>query len=345
MKKINTAVIGFGMSARQFQIPSIIDNDKFVLRKVMTRSPKNQADLKALYPEAELITSFEDAINDPTIDLVVIATSNDVHYDYTKRALENKKHVICEKPFVETYEIAKSLFDSARENGVLLKIFHNRKYDGDVLTVKELLSKEDFGRLVQFDARFDRLVPEIGDNWRFKKEDMAGIFYDLAPHLVHHAIDLFGLPNSVYNDLYFDRDGALVDDHFEMTLYYDNGFKAKLGALMLQREQLPKIKLEGTKLTYSKYGFDTPDSVNAPTSDLYQDIPLKSVLTGNDLIEKNIPLLKGQHFHFYDNFGSEVLNNQTTSIDENLALGVILVMEKALESYEKGIKIDIPKIF
>lgn len=344
MKKINTAVIGFGMAAREFHIPAIVSNDKFNLYKVMTRSPKNQKDLSELYPQAKLITSFDEAINDPDVDLVVIATANDVHYEYTKKALNNKKHVVCEKPFVETYKKAKELYDLAFKNKVNLKVFHNRKYDGDILTLKELMANEDFGRLIQFDARFDRLKPNIGENWRFKKEDMAGIFYDLAPHLVHHSIDLFGMPKSVTNHLYYDRDGAIVDDHFEMILNYENGFKSRLGALMLEREAIPKIKLEGTLKTYSKYGFDTPDSVNEPVNSTYQTDELRSVLTDDTLNESNVPLLLGKHYLFYDIFGTEVNEKTLVSVDNNLALGVVLVLEKALESHEKRKTIDIPKL-
>lgn len=335
MKKINTAVIGFGMAAREFHIPAIVSNDKFNLSQVMTRSEKNQRDLKELYHQAQLITSFDEAINDPSIDLVVIATSNDVHYEYTKKALLQNKHVVCEKPFVESHKDAKELFDLAKKQGVNLKVFHNRKYDGDVLTLKELRNKVDFGKLVSFQARFDRLRPEIGENWRFKPTDMAGIFYDLAPHLVHHSIDLFGLPNSVYCNIFSDRIDSVVDDHFEMTLFYDNGFTAKLGAEMLERDPLPKIQLVGTNYTYSKYGFDLPDSVNEPVKEIYQTSNLRSVLIDDNLSETEIQLMLGKHYLFYDNLGTEVIDKNLNSPDTDLALGVILVMEKALQSVKE----------
>lgn len=344
MKKINTAVIGFGMAAKEFHIPAIINNDKFTVSKVMTRSPHNQDALRLTYPEAKLITTFEEAILDPNIDLVVIATSNDVHYEYTKQALLNNKHVVCEKPFVETYKEAKELFDLAKSKGLNLKVFHNRKYDGDILTLKELMKEKDFGIPTSFEARFDRLVPDIGPNWRFKKTDMAGIFYDLAPHLVHHAVDLFGLPNSVSNNLYFDRSGSIVDDHFEMILNYDNGFTANIGALVLQREQKPKLQLVGTKATYSKYGFDSPDSLNIKTPEANQPDLLRSVYMENDLVEHKVPIKVGKHYLFYDTLGNEIINKELNSPDNLLAMSVVHIMEKAMESHEKKITVNIPKI-
>lgn len=343
MNKINVAVIGFGMSGRQFHLPALIENKHYYVKKVMTRNIINQNDLKNDYPTVNLITSFEEAINDKEIDLIVIATANDVHYEYTKKALLKGKHVVCEKPFVETYQMAKELYDLAKDKGLMLKVFHNRKYDGDITTAKEILKKGDLGEIISFKTRFDRLRPEIGPNWRFKETLMAGIFYDLAPHLVHHALDLFGMPNAVYNNLFFDRK-SVVDDHFEMIMYYDNDFKVYLGAEMLERNPLPRIELVGSKKTYLKYGFDSPDSVNVPPTEKYQKGNLKSVIIDNELNAVDIPILLGSHYLFYENLATEITNKTTESVDTKLALGVILVMEKAMESFKQKALIEVPKL-
>lgn len=217
MKKLNVAVIGFGGAAKGLHIPVILKNQNYILKQVMTRSLENQKLLKELYPDVLLITSLDQALNDKDIDLIVIATSNDVHYEYTKQALEHNKHVICEKPFVETYQEALELFNLAESKNLLLKVFHNRKYDGEVLTAKKLLEENVFGKLISFENRFDRFRLEKTNNWREQDLKMSGIFYDLAPHLVHNALNLFGVPLSVYNFLSYQRDSSsLVDDGFEM---------------------------------------------------------------------------------------------------------------------------------
>lgn len=344
MKKINVAVIGFGMAGREFHMPPLDKNDKFFVKKVMTRNPKNQSDLKEQYPYVEIITSFDDAINDETIDLVVIATANDVHYEYTKKALEHKKHVVCEKPFVETYQMAKELYDLADKNNVILRVFHNRKYDGDIITLEELMKNKDFGRLISFTTRFDRLRTEIGENWRFKEADMAGIFYDLAPHLVHHSVKLFGLPKMVTNKLYHDRDGAIVDDHFEMRLDYENGLSAFLGAEMLERNPKPRLELVGLNGTYVKYGYDTPDSASEKYSEKYQEKKLRSEFIDNELKSEYIPIYIGKHYLFYDNLANDINSGNNNEEDKKLALSVIMIMEKALESNKENKGIEIPQV-
>lgn len=340
MKKINVGLVGYGFSGRVFHLPPMLENDKYNIKKIMARSEKNVNDIKVSYPEFEIVSNFDDIINDSKIDLVVIATANEVHYEYTKKALEMKKHVVCEKPFVEKYEDALKLFELAKKNNVILRVFHNRKYDGDINTLKELIKEKDFGRLISFSTRFDRYRPEVNENWRFKEGNMAGIFYDLAPHLVHHVIELFGIPNSVSNSLFFDRKGE-TDDHFEMQLNYDNGFTCFLGAEMFERDPKPRLELVATKGTYVKYGFDSPDTTNAPFTDIYQDDKLRSEFIDENLNVEKIPLLKGKHYLFYEKLGSGIIDDTNDDVDTNLALAVIMVMQKALEAakYKKTIEI------
>lgn len=342
MKKIKVALIGYGFSGRVFHLAPLVLNEGFEVKKIMTRNAKSQTDLSILYPNIKIITSFDDAILDPEIDLVVIAVSNDMHYEYTKLALKHKKHVICEKPFVDTYKKAKELFELANQNNVLLRIFHNRRYDGDMITIKKLLKEKDFGKLLTFETRFDRYVPKISENWRYKKTDMSGLFYDLAPHLIHHCIELFGLPSEVSNKLYFDREGSVVDDHFEMQLKYDSGLVCSLGASVLERDPKPRFKVVGTKGTYVKYGYDTPDTVNSKTTEQFQDKKLRSEFFDENLIVEKIPLYMGRHYDFYDAVANEIKTKIYNNENRLLALSVVLVMEYALKSNKKNKSVKMP---
>lgn len=345
MKKINVALIGYGFSGRVFHMNTLAINEKFNMVKIMTRNKETQKDIKKTYPKVQIITTFQDAVNDPLIDLIVIATPNNVHYEYTKTALMNNKHVVCEKPFLEKTVDAIELFELAESKNLLLRIFHNRKYDGDIITTKELLEQKDFGKIVSFNTRFDRLIPSIGENWRFKKTDMAGIFYDLAPHLVHHCVALFGMPSKVENQLFFDRLDAAVDDHFEMRLTYDSGLACNLGAETLERNPKPRIEIIGTKASYVKYGFDSPDTVDSESSELYQPEGLRSELINNNLEAFKIPIYVGRHYEFYDKVALDINTGNLVDEDKELGLSVVLIMEKAVEAYEKNKAVTIKKIW
>ncbi len=343
MKKIVTAIVGYGFSGSTFHLPPIKHNESYQIKLVMTRSEKNQAQLKKDYPSAKIVTTYEEILNDKEIDLIVIATSNAVHYSYTKDALMHGKHVVCEKPFVETYEIAKELYDLARDKNLVLRVFHNRKYDGDILTVHELIKNKDFGDIVSYSTRFDQYKPDIGDNWRFKKVDMAGNFYDLAPHLVHHVVSLFGLPKRVYNQVFHDRKHISVDDHFEMILYYDH-VTCYIGAEMLDRDPKPRQMIVGTKATYTKYEFDVPDTVDFKPENLYQDRQMKSDYIADPNNPQHIDVLKGQHYRFYDLLAKHIYEKPKEDEDERLALSVVLVMEMAMKSSLEHKDMEIPQI-
>ncbi len=333
-QKLKVALIGYGMAGQWFHMTQLHNHKNYEVKYVMTRSEKNISILKQTAPNAHVISSFDEAINDKEVDLVVIATSNDVHFEYTKKAILAKKHVVCEKPLVDTFEKAKYLFDLAKENQVILRVFHNRRFDGDILTIKDLIKTEDFGSIISFTARFDRYHPELSDNWRYQDNHMPGSYYDLAPHLVFDALELFGYPNQVFTQLFIDREGGLADDRFQMILYYDT-FECYLSSEVFERDPKPRFELVGTKKTYVKYGFDQPDSVNKLIDIPYQENQPKSLLITSLEEQAHINVYTGKHYLFYDQLYLDILYLEDSSENEKLSLMVIDVMEHGLKSHQQ----------
>lgn len=340
MKKIVVSIVGFGMSGQTFHLPVLLKNPNYVVRSIVTRDPIKQALIKDNYPGIRIARSFDEVLEDNMVSLVIIATSNEFHQDFTRKAILAGKNVVCEKPFVETYEEAKALFDLAKEHNVLLRVFHNRKYDGDILTVEDLLKKEDFGKLLSFTARFDRYVPVIRDNWRYQKAFMSGIYYDLAPHLVHHIVRLFGAPKKVYAHLFMDRELSVVNDHFELILYYEDGFTCYASSSMLTRNPLPKLELIGRNLTYSKYGYDPIEVVLEPFKQQAYPKTKNSFLFEAFEVKKEIPVFIGKHYEYYNQLYKDIKSIPDKDEDEDLALMVVRVIERGLESYHQGKEIE-----
>jgi len=335
MQKIVTALVGYGMSGQIFHLPQLIQHPNYSIKTVMTRNTENITKIKAILPTICIATDFDEILNDQEISLVILAVSNDVHFDYTKRALLKHKHVICEKPFVQTEAEASYLYGLAHERGLLLRVFHNRKYDGDILTVEKLIQEQKFGKILSFHARFDRYVPNIKDNWRYKPGFMSGIFYDLAPHIIHHCVYLFGEPVSVFNQIYFDRPGSLADDHFELMLIYKD-MTCYVGAEPYEREPIPKMKVVGTEATYVKYGFDQPEVVTKGYSNDYTNEPHLSYYIVTPNHKTTIPVLIGKHDAFYDKVYDDIIHPKAVDSDELLAKTVIKIMEKAMISAKEG---------
>jgi scyllo-inositol 2-dehydrogenase (NADP+) len=333
MKILKTALIGFGFSARTFHLPHLQENPHYQLVTILTNNPKNQADAKTMVPNVKMVTDYDDVLNDNDIDLVVLTVTNEAHYDYTKRALLKHKHVICEKPFVMTKKEATELFELSKAQNSLLRVFHNRKYDGDILTLESLIKEQDFGNLLSFHARFDRYVPVPKDNWRYQSGYMTGIYYDLAPHLVHHAVQLFGKPKAILNQLYYDRPNAAAVDHFEMQLIYPT-MTCYLGAEIYAREPQPKMKLVGTQATYVKYGFDEPEVVVEAHKNGHSSV-LKSLLITSPTEMTPIEVHLGAHYQFYRHFYEDVIHPKAEDVDALLAMMVVEIIETGMDSVQK----------
>lgn len=163
-------------------------------------SSSDEAKVKADWPTVAVVAEPKHLFNDPNIDLIVIPTPNDTHFPLAKAALEAGKHVVVDKPFTVTLSQARELDTLARSLGRVLSVFHNRRWDSDFLTLKALLADGVLGEVAYFESHFDRFRPQVRDRWREQGGPGSGIWYDLAPHLLDQAINLFGLPVSLTVD-------------------------------------------------------------------------------------------------------------------------------------------------
>jgi predicted dehydrogenase len=110
--------------------------------------------------------TLEQALQDTAVDLVVIATPNDLHFQQAQAALLAGKHVVVDKPFTVTVSEARQLDALASKQGLLLSVFHNRRWDADFLTLQQVLQSGRLGQISQFASHFDRYRPEVRQRWR-----------------------------------------------------------------------------------------------------------------------------------------------------------------------------------
>lgn len=254
-------LIGFSIGGQVFHAPFIAGHLQLQLYKVTARKPEQQALLAARYPEAIAVPSAEDIFDDPAIDIVVVATSNDVHYDFAKAALLAGKNVVVEKPFTNTTEQADELIALAAQKNLLLTVHHNARFHSDFKTVRKLVQENAVGRLTNYEARYDRFRNYLREGaWREHNLPGSGIHYDLGAHLIDQALQLFGAPNSVYADLRVQRDGAAAVDDFEIILSYPT-LKVSLKGQMLAKLPTSRYALYGTAGCFVKPGTDPQEDM------------------------------------------------------------------------------------
>jgi predicted dehydrogenase len=251
----NVALIGFGLAGRAFHAPLIAACEGLTLHTIATTQGEAAA---ARYPAARVAT-VDEVMADPAIDLVVIATPNDTHAPLARAALEGGKAVVVDKPFTITVEDAEALTALARRKGRLLSVFHNRRWDADFMAIRQLLAEDRLGAIVRVESRFDRFRPEVQDRWRERDEPGAGVWFDLGPHLIDQALQLFGPPLAITCDLQAQRRGATAPDYAHAVLRYER-LRVVLHADMLTAASDLRFAVHGERASFLKEGMDAQEA-------------------------------------------------------------------------------------
>lgn len=244
MTRIKTGVVGYGFSGRIFQCPFIDAHDGFELSAVVQR---HSSDAKDDYPNITIYSSIEDLLNDDSIELVVVSTPSFLHFEQAKMALAAGKHVLVEKPYTATYEQALELNRLAEQAGKVITVYQNRRYDGDYLTIKKML--DDGVKIYEYDAVWDRYVPEIRDRWKEAGLEASDLKYDLGTHFLDQAISLFGEPQVFQGIVNKLREDTKIVDYFSMTLKYP-GTVVRLKSCLVAVKPDLRYKLQTSQGTY-----------------------------------------------------------------------------------------------
>jgi predicted dehydrogenase len=215
---IRVGLIGFGFVSKTFHVPLLKATDGYRITLVSSSHP---ADVKAVLPDADVVSDPKALASHPDLDLVVIASPNETHAPLAEQALRAGRNVVVDKPFTITVEEARHLATVAKQHDVLLSVFQNRRWDSDFLTIQDAIRQDLTGRVVLFESRIDRYRPEVRDRWREVPGPGAGLLYDLGPHLIDQTLLLFGIPDTVQATLAKQRRGARTDDFFQLVLRYD----------------------------------------------------------------------------------------------------------------------------
>jgi scyllo-inositol 2-dehydrogenase (NADP+) len=340
MHKIKTALVGYGSVGQKMHAPLITVCKDLELTAVVQRS---SASAKEKYPQIKVFPSLDQLLAEDAADLIVIATPNEYHFEQAKLALEHGKHVVVDKPVTLKASEAIQLKNLAASKGLILSVFQNRRWDGDILTLKELISKNVLGRLVHFESHFDRFRPEVSDNWREKNVPGNGITFDLGTHLIDQVVMLFGKPEWVYAEILNQRTGALADDFFDITLMYP-GLKARVTGSVLMNAPMMRFLVLGEKGSYSKYRLDIQekkfkenllpagDDWGAESPEAYGNVFLE-----NETLA--YPTSNGDYRLFYQNVADAILKNSPLAVKMEDAITVLKIIEAAFESNTTGKRI------
>lgn len=338
MQKIKTALLSYGMSGKVFHAPFLEFHPGFELMGSWERSKKL---IQEQYTNVISYPSLESILEDKSIDLVIVNTPVETHFEYAKKVLQARKHAVVEKAFTTTVAEAQELAAVANEQGLKLSVFQNRRWDSDFKTVRKIISDKVLGEIVEAEFHFDRYNPLLSPKQHKETANSgAGILKDLGPHLIDQALFLFGLPDAVFADIRITREFSVVDDWFDILLYYSN-FRVRLKASFFVREAVPAYIIHGKKGSFLKPRGDVqeddlklgkkPNLENWGTESMNNEGTLHTVTDGV-ILNGKLPTHQGNYYDFFEEVYQSIINDTIEPVTSQDGVNVMQIIEAAIQS-------------
>ena len=339
---LRVCLIGYGLAGKVFHAPLIANTPGLQLTSVVSR---DAARVQADFPDVRVDATSDLAFAAGDFDLAVIATPNATHAPLAEAALALGKHVVIDKPFALSTLEAQRVIDAAKVADRIVCAFHNRRWDADFLTLRDLIDSGALGEIREFHSHFDRFRPVVPDRWRDRAEPGAGLWFDLGPHLVDQALQLFGMPDSIQADITRQREQAQSDDWFHVVLRYPS-HRAILHAGSLVADASLRFAVHGTGGSFVKRGLDPQEQAlrdgHRPGGPDWGLDPNQGTLTSmrdGMASTRLIPGHPGNYLRFYAQLHEAIRGNGPAPVANEEVIKVMRVIEAAVLS---GDRVDPP---
>jgi scyllo-inositol 2-dehydrogenase (NADP+) len=301
--------------------------------------------VSAALPAARLLPDLGALLSLPRLDLVVIATPNDLHETQALAALAAGKHAVVDKPMALSGAGAGRLIQAAAETAVTLSAFHNRRWDSDFLTLRRVLDQGTLGPVHSFEARWNRYRPRVPDRWRESASHGGGVLFDLGTHLIDQALLLFGMPDWLQADIYTQRAGATVDDAFELRMG-KGCMRIVLGAGSLAAEPGPRYRVQGELGSYTSEALDPQEDqsrAGMPPSDAAFGLQTQGngghIVDGATSRGSAVASERGRWTEYYQAVRRAVEHGDAPPVGAVQARQVLQVIEAARQSSQRGARV------
>jgi len=351
MHLVKVGLCAFGMSGRVFHAPFLKQHPGFFMSAVVERSKENS---KTDYPDATIYRTVEEMLKNADIEIVVVNTPVQTHFEYVKMALEAGKNVIVEKPFTATLSEAQELVNLAETKNLFLSVYQNRRFDRDFLQVKKVLSDVKLGNIKEAELRFDRYRTNPSGKEHKENPDLngSGALHDLGSHLVDQATQLFGFPAKVFADVFSMKGADYANDYFELILYYHDELRVRLKSSVFTKEDHYAYKIHGVRGSFLQQRTDSQETelvsgiIPAYGKDWTQ--PLKeydgilNYLNENSESERILLYSEpGNYMDYYQQIYEHIVFGYALPSFAGEVVQNMKILEAALESSAKGKVVDL----
>jgi predicted dehydrogenase len=334
---VRVGLIGYGYAGKTFHAPLI---QSVAGLKLMIVGSSKRDEVLADFPEVTVYSAMEEVATHPEVDLLVIASPNESHYTLAAAALQAGKHVVVDKPFTVKVADARALVQLAEERGRLLSVFHNRRWDSEVLATRAIVQSGVLGQISHFETHIDRFRPQVRQRWREKTGPGAGLWFDLGPHLIDQAVQLFGLPETINASFAVLRRGGETDDWAHVQLNY-RSLRVILHTSLLVSGGLPRSVLHGTLGSWAKFGADVQEKQLVagmlPASPGFGNDPDPGILyEGASGKQTKIPAPDANQAAYYLGIRDALWGRQRNPVAPEEASAVMSILDTSFQSGTEG---------
>lgn len=342
---MRVALIGYGLAGAAFHAPFISITPGLRLVSVVTANAERAARARRDHADVRVLDAADRLWEAPEEhDLVVVASPNRTHVPLAAAALGAGLHVVVDKPLAPRAADGRRLLELAEHGGLLLTVFHNRRWDGDFLTLRRLIAEGALGEVWRFESRFERWRPEVSAAaWRERgdPEEGGGVLFDLGSHLVDQALALFGPVAQVYGEIDRRRPGAAVDDDAFIALAHRSGVRSHLWASQAAAQAGPRMRVLGSSAGYVKHGLDVQEEplragVRPGGRDWGIEDAARWGVLGTAEAREPVETERGDYGAFYAGVVAALRDGGPPPVPAREAVMVLEILEAARASAESG---------
>ncbi|RXI21798.1 NAD(P)-dependent oxidoreductase [Pediococcus pentosaceus] len=339
---LTIAYIGNGKSANRYHLPfSLKLKDKIKVKTIYSRT---KITAWKRIEGVHYTTDINDIYNDPEIQLVVVSTPSSSHFQIGKAVLEHGKNTLIEKPFTETYQEAKELFDLAKSKGLLVQCYQNRRYDSDFLTTQKVIESGVLGDILEVEMHYDYYRPEVPEGVNEFSLDTSYL-YGHACHTLDQVISYFGEPDNVHYEVRQLLGENRMNDYFDLDLFY-GGMKVSVKSSYFRIKERPSFVVYGKKGMFVKQTKDRqeehlkmfymPDHPNFGI-DLPQHYGVLTYLDDSGKYhEEKVVSEVGDYSRVYEGLYEAIINGKEKTVKDEETLLQIKMLETGIKKMQKS---------
>jgi len=335
----NVVVIGYGSAGKRFHSYLVKLAPGLALVGASSRNAETRARIEAEQGVCAY-AGLDEVLADGNVDLVVLATPHDLHCDQVVRCLEAGKHVVTDKTMALTVAEVDRMIAARDAAGKCLSVFHNRRWDGDYQTVRQVIGSGLLGEVFAIEVCILRYGPMRG--WRAQTAHGGGMLYDWGAHFVDQAVQIFGPDvEHVYCNMRHGPWDMDVESHSQTVIRFAGGRTYTIMLSNLSRIEKPRWFVMGTTGTLVKGGLDPQEAAMfAEDIDAAKENPahyahVKTEVAGRP-VDMTVETISGRWRSYYEDIADHLNNGAELAVTAESCRVPIAIQEAARRSVASG---------